>query len=97
MKLTKKNVIDIKNRVYENCSICKKELLKNDIKVRDHDHLIKNSDSKAVLSVNTRGLDKYREERERLLKLSSVLDRTDKLEDDVTEIKNMLKQLLERR
>ena len=65
-------------------------------KVRDHDHLIKNSDSKAVLSVNTRGLDKYREERERLLKLSSVLDRTDKLEDDVTEIKNMLKQLLEK-
>jgi hypothetical protein len=65
-------------------------------KVRDHDHLIKNSDSKAVLSVNTRGLDKYREERERLLKLSSVLDRTDRLEDDVTEIKNMLKQLLEK-
>ena len=65
-------------------------------KVRDHDNLIKNSDSKAVLSVNTRGLDKYREERERLLKLSSVLDRTDRLEDDVTEIKNMLKQLLEK-
>ena len=65
-------------------------------KIKDRKDLIKNMNSKAVLTVDSRGLDKYREERERLLKLSSVLDRTDRLEDDVTEIKNMLKQLLEK-
>jgi hypothetical protein len=65
-------------------------------KITDYEDLIKNTESKAILSVNSRGLDKYREEREKLLRLSSVLERTDRLENDVADIKNMLKQLLEK-
>ena len=64
-------------------------------KVRDHVDLIKNSDSKAVLNTNARSLDKYREEREKLMKLSRVVEETDKLKEDMADIKSMLRQLLE--
>ena len=64
-------------------------------KVRDHADLIKNSDSKAVLNTNVRSLDKYREEREKLIKLSRVVEETDKLKEDMADIKSMLRQLLE--
>lgn len=66
-------------------------------KVRDHVDLIKNSDSKAVLNTNARSLDKYREEREKLMKLSRVVEETDKLKQDMADIKSMLAQLLEKK
>ena len=66
-------------------------------KVRDHVDLIKNSDSKAVLNTNARSLDKYREEREKLMKLSIVVEETDKLKQDMADIKSMLAQLLEKK
>jgi hypothetical protein len=66
-------------------------------KVREHVDLIKRSDSKAILNTNTRGLDKYREERDKLLRLSKVVDDTDKLKEDVAEIKDMLRQLIRNR
>jgi hypothetical protein len=64
-------------------------------KVADHTDLIKNSDSKAVLNTNARSLDKYREEREKLMKLYRVVEDTDRLKEDVADIKSMLRQLLE--
>lgn len=64
-------------------------------KVRDHSHLIKNSDSKAVLNVDTTALNKYREERDKLMKLSRVVEENDRLSKEVTEIKQTLAEMLE--
>ena len=63
-------------------------------KIRDNDHLIKNANTKAILNTDSGSLNKYREEREKLIKLSRVIEDTDKLKEDVVEIKNMLRQLL---
>lgn len=63
-------------------------------KIRDNDHLIKNANTKAILNTDSSSLNKYREEREKLIKLSRVVEDTDKLKEDVAEIKNMLRQLL---
>ena len=64
-------------------------------KIRDREDLVKNAGSKAVLSIDTTGLDKYREERDRRIRLTRVVEDTDRLKEDVAEIKSMLKQLLE--
>lgn len=63
-------------------------------KIADNDHLIKNSNTKAILNTDSSSLNKYREERDKLAKLSRVVADTDKLKEDVAEIKNMLRQLL---
>lgn len=63
-------------------------------KIKDNDHLIKNANTKAILNTDSSSLNKYREEREKLIKLSRVVEDTDKLKEDVAEIKNMLRQLL---
>ena len=63
-------------------------------KVKEHDHLIKNANTKAILNTDSGSLNKYREEREKLIKMSRVVEDTDKLKQDVAEIKNMLRQLL---
>lgn len=64
-------------------------------KVTDHKDLIKSSDTKAVLNVDTRSLNKYREERERLMKLSKVVEDNAKLTREVAEIKNTLSEMLD--
>jgi hypothetical protein len=64
------------------------------LKIRDNDHLIKNANTKAILNTDSKSLNKYREERDKLIKLSKVVEDTDKLKEDVAEIKNMLRQLL---
>lgn len=64
-------------------------------KIRDHKNLIKNADTKAVLNVDANALNKYREERERLMKLSHVAEENKKLSKEVSEIKSTLSEMLE--
>lgn len=64
-------------------------------KVRDHDNLIKNAQSKAVLSTDARGLHKYREERDKLLQLAKVSEETNRLSGEVAEIKTALSEILD--
>ena len=64
-------------------------------KITDHKDLIKNADSKAVLSVDSRGLDKYREERDKLMRISRVVEDTQRLNREVTEIKQSLGEILD--
>ena len=63
-------------------------------RVKDHADLIKNRETKAVLNTNHTGLDKYREERERLLQLAKTAQDVQSLKKDIEEIKSLLKEFL---
>mgnify|MGYP003352540410 FL=1 len=65
-----------------------------DFRVVNHDDLVRRGDSKAVISKDVSSLNKYRQERDRMLKLQNVVEDTEKLKEDVAEIKSMLRQLL---
>lgn len=65
-------------------------------KIKDRDDLIKNGDNKAVLSVDSKSLDKYREERAKLLKLQDVVNNHDILKRKVDNIEAMLAKILEK-
>lgn len=66
------------------------------IKVKDHPSLVRDSHSKAILNTNDIALAKYREERDREMKKLQAVEEVQKLRDDVDEIKEMLKKLLEK-
>lgn len=64
-------------------------------KIKDHTDLIKNAETKAVLNVDSRSLDKYREERDKLMRISQVVEDTQRLNKEVTEIKQTLGEILD--
>jgi len=64
-------------------------------RIRDRKDLIKSSDSKAVLTVDTRSLDKYREERDRRLNMSRIMEDNVRLNREVTEIKQNIAEILD--
>jgi hypothetical protein len=64
--------------------------------VYDHKDLLRDANSKAIVSRDLEGLNKYKEERALRLKLSSIANDYDDLKSEVSEVKDMLKILLER-
>jgi len=68
--------------------------MKKHLLVTDRKDLIRDADSKAILNTDPSLLNKYKEEREFKLKLVKVVDEQEQLKTDVTEIKQMLKDLL---
>jgi hypothetical protein len=63
-------------------------------KIKDHKDLIKSKESKAVLSIDKSGLDKYREERQKLARMATIVEDNRRLEQEVTEIKQQLGEIL---
>jgi hypothetical protein len=73
------------------------------IKVKDHPNLIRDKRSNAILNTDKEALNKYKEERERLLKIKNAVDETpnlkkdlEKTKQDVAEIKLMLQKIMEK-
>jgi hypothetical protein len=64
------------------------------LKVRDNKDLVRLKESKAVLNVNSKELDKYKQEREEKLKLKNILEQNQQMRNDIDEIKSLLIQLL---
>jgi hypothetical protein len=64
------------------------------LKVRDNKDLVRLKDSKAVVNVNLKELDKYKQEREEKLKLKNILEQNQQMRNDIDEIKSLLIQLL---
>jgi len=69
-------------------------------KVKDHDNLIRDMNSKAILNTDRLALQEYYQKREQAKKeLSEKTEskqRLDKIENDMAEIKNLLTQLVGR-
>jgi hypothetical protein len=70
--------------------------MSNYIKVKDHPDLVRDRNSNAILNNDAEALNKYREERERLLKVKNAVNEVETLRNDVNEIKEMLQLLLKR-
>jgi hypothetical protein len=73
-------------------------------KVTDEPDLVRDSNSKAILNVNNDALNKYKKEKEEKLRIKKVLDGYENLKEeikstknDLSEIKQMLMQLMEKR
>jgi hypothetical protein len=64
------------------------------LKVKDNKDLVRLKDSKAVLNVNTKELDKYKQDREEKFKLQKLFEENNQLKNDVEEIKSLLRQLI---
>lgn len=67
-------------------------------KVKDHDNLIRDMNSKAILNTDRLALQEYHQKRELIKKELSEKkeskERLDKIENDMAEIKNLLTQLV---
>jgi len=63
-------------------------------KVIDHKDLLRDSNSKAILNQDSSSLNKYKEEREYKQKLANVVNEHQQLKEDVSEIKQMLREIL---
>ena len=67
-------------------------------KVKDHDNLVRDMNSKAILNTDKSGLNDYLMKREIAKKQQAeqiqTKDRLDKIENDMSDIKNLLVQLV---
>ena len=71
-------------------------MTKEYLKVIDHPELVRDNKSKAILNNDLDSLNKYREERTFKMKIQNVINDNEKIKSDITEIKNLLEQLLKK-
>ena len=64
------------------------------LKVKDNKDLVRLKDSKAVLNINSKELDKYKQDREEKLKLKNLFEESEKMKNDIEQIKSLLIQLI---
>jgi len=67
----------------------------SDIKVEDHDKLVRESTSKAILNTDIDSLNQYKRQRSVLKSNLEMGTRVKQLEDDISTIKGLLLKLLE--
>jgi hypothetical protein len=69
-------------------------------KVKDHENLVRDMNSKAILNTDRLALQEYYKKRElakkEMLEKAESKQRLDKIENDMAEIKNLLAQLVGR-
>lgn len=66
----------------------------NYLKVRENSDLVRDKDSKAILNINDKALNKYKEEREQRIKTNRMIEEFDSVKNDMNEIKTLLQELL---
>jgi len=64
------------------------------LKVVNEPDLIRENDSKAILNTNSKELNKYKQEREERLKIKRLLEESEVMKSDISEIKSLLRELL---
>lgn len=65
------------------------------IKVKDDQSLVRDDSSKAILNIDNSGLLAYKEKKRKEASLSRIIEEHDLIKSDLSEIKTLLKQLLE--
>jgi len=66
-------------------------------KVKDNPHLLRCMKSKAILTTSQTELNKYKEERAKQFKINQIISENEQIKSDLSEIKTLLKSLLEQR
>ncbi len=64
------------------------------LKVKGNSDLVRHKNSNAILNMNVKDLNKYREDRDEKMKLKRLVDESEQMKSDIDEIKNLLRQLL---
>lgn len=67
------------------------------LKVIDEPNLVRDTKSNAILNVNTEALNKYKQERDNILKMQKVISEHEDLKKDISSLSNdvsEIKQLL---
>ena len=67
------------------------------LKVTDEPNLVRDTNSNAILNVNKEALNKYKQERDKQLQIQRVLSEHEDLKKDISEIKQLLLQLMDRK
>ena len=67
--------------------------MKEMVKTNDP-HLVRDKDTNAIINIDNIGFETYMKERERILRLDAVSVEVTSLKQDMTQIKQMLQQLL---
>lgn len=70
--------------------------MKNYIKVTDNPDLVRDKKNNAILNTDKEALNKYKEERDFKLKQIKSLNDVEDLKSDMKQIKNLLKELLQK-
>ena len=65
------------------------------IKVKDDQSLVRDDSSKAILNIDNSGLLAYKEKKRKEASLSRIIEEHDLIKSDLSEIKTLLKKLLE--
>lgn len=65
-------------------------------KVRDHKNLVRDMRSKAILNTDRQTLVEHRRKKRLMTDIISQSTRIEKLEDDISQIKNMLVELIKK-
>lgn len=66
------------------------------IKVKDHPELVRDMKSNAILNTDKDALAKYREEREYKKKVAKVIEDMRNFRDELSEIKDLLRQIVKK-
>jgi len=67
------------------------------LKVKDYPDLVRDTKSKAILNTDVHSLNKYKEEREFKIKLHKIVEENQQMKSEISEIKNLLLKVLERK
>lgn len=70
--------------------------MNNYAKVKDHNDVIRDMNSKAILNIDQEALENHRKKRQMMKNIVENNEKIVKLENDIDEIKNMLAILLEK-
>lgn len=68
--------------------------MSNFAKVKDHNGLVRDMDSKAILNVDTKALIEHRSKKQVMKGVIDNSKKIDNLENDISEIKQLLAQLI---
>lgn len=67
------------------------------LKVTDEPNLVRDTNSNAILNVNKEAYNKYKQDREKQLQIQKVLSEHEEIKKDISEIKQLLLQLMDRK
>ena len=67
--------------------------MKRYIKVKDHEELVRDVNSKGIINIDNTAMNSYKQEREFKLKLNSIVNDYDKMKKDIEDLKVLIKQL----
>lgn len=67
------------------------------LKVTDEPNLVRDTNSNAILNVNKEALNKYKQEREKQFQIQKVISEHEEIKKDISEIKQLLLQLMDRK